>query len=944
MALMAMACLRRVGSLWWTAMRQDLFHAKLQAHADRRLALKPGAKQTEVVGACKQFLKIETHRLMIEHRGGADGREVARGRAAVLDVLARRVFQIACDESRPNSSAPLVPVSVVAIGGYGRGELNPFSDIDVMFLHDASSRGGRVNPELARIVEVMLYLLWDSGLKVGHSTRTIDEAVEQANTDMQSKTSLIESRLIVGSEKHYEEFRETLLRNCVRGHERDYIAARMEDQRVRHEKFGDSVCMQEPNVKNGCGGLRDFQNLAWMAFFKYGVLTLDGLRQKGFLERAEQRDLERAYEFILRVRTSLHYLAGRANDTILLALQPQIATEFGYRHHDELRRTEAFMRDYYTHARNVFLLTNALAERMALTAAAPSRFAALLGRRAGKPEEFDGFVLRNNVLTAHSNSIFKDDPHRLLRVFSHVQQRNAELGPELRTLIRQNLRRVDRAFQHAADTRDTFLAILQRKGRVARILRLMHETEFLGKYIPEFGRLTCLVQHEFFHRYTADEHTLHVIEHLDKIIDAAEPPHAGYKKVFQNLEHPDILYLAVLLHDVGKAYNVPRHAEASVTAARHVAARLRLNPDETAHLLFLVRDHLKLAMLSQRRDLDDQATIDAAVRIVRDDSNLDMLHLLTFADSIGTGPKMWTDWKEALLWELYNRAKQSLAGPDRARNILSRRIEQLYKDVTTALKNKLPLEEIYSHFELMPASYYINTTPDAIAHHLGLVHQFLLRQLQADAPEATLTPIIEWQPNPAQSHTRLSLCTWDRLGLFSRICGALSSANLNILSAHIYTRGDQVVLDFFDVCDSNLAAVTDEKNLRAAETALVIALTNRTDADFSHLLAKMRAARGKNTAPRVATIPTVIEFDNETSDKRTIIEIQTEDRLGLLFTLTQTITALGLDITFAKISTEKGAAIDTFYVQDRLGKRVTDPDALAGIRAKLEDAIAAIAH
>jgi len=903
-------------------MRLDWFQTKLKAHADKSLALKPGAKRAEAARLFKQFLKVETHRLLIEHRAGGGGREVAQGRAAVLDTLLRRVF----------AGAP-PSISMVAIGGYGRGEMNPFSDIDVMFLHDKLARA-----DLAAAVEKALYLLWDIGLKVGHSTRTIDEAVEQANADMQSKTALIESRLIAGDATHYEKFHQTLLRKCVRGHEADYIAARMEDQRSRHEKHGDSVYMQEPNVKNGCGGLRDLQNLTWMAFFKYGVLTLGELRQKGFLERAEQRDLDRAYDFILRVRTSLHYLAGRACDTINLNLQPQVAEEFGYRHRDVLRRTEAFMRDYYTHSRDIFLLTNALAERMALTE--PSRLSALLDRRARKTEEFDGFILRNGILNAGSRGIFKEDRHRLLRVFLHAQQRNAELGPELRTLIRQNLRLVDRALQHATETRDTFLAILQRKGQVARILRLMHETEFLGKLLPEFGKLTCLVQHEFFHRYAADEHTLRVIEHLDRIIDAVEPPHAAYKKVFQNCDHADVLYLAILLHDVGKAANVPRHAEASLKAARNVAARLRLNADETAHLVFLVRDHLKLAMLSQRRDLDDQATIDAAVRVVRDESNLDLLMLLTFADSIGTGPKMWTDWKQALLWQLCNHTKQALAGPERARNILSRRIEQLYKEVSTKLKSKLPLEEIYSHFELMPASYYINTNPDEITRHLGLVHKFLVRQLEVDNPEDALTPIIEWESFPAQSHSRLSLCTWDRVGLFSKICGALTSANLNILSAHIYTRGDHVVLDFFDVCDSNLAAVTDEKTRRAAETALIGALTNRADVDFSHLLAKMHAARREPGRFRVATIPTIIEFDNETTPTRTIIEIQTEDRLGLLFALTQTITSLSLDISFAKISTEKGAAIDTFYVQDHSAKPVTDPDRLSAIRAKLEEAIA----
>jgi [protein-PII] uridylyltransferase len=331
------------------------------------------------------------------------------------------------------------------------------------------------------------------------------------------------------------------------------------------------------------------------------------------------------------------------------------------------------------------------------------------------------------------------------------------------------------------------------------------------------------------------------------------------------------------------------------------------------------------------------------VRIVTDQANLDMLLLMTFADSIGTGPQMWTDWKEALLWQLYHRTTQELEGSARAEHILARRIERLYGEVTKQLSKKLPLEEIYSHFELMPASYYINTSAEEITRHLGLVHKFLVRQLEVDEPEEALAPVIEWNAVPAQSHTRVAICTWDRVGLFSKICGALTSANLNILSAHIYTRGDQVVLDFFDVCDRNLAAVTDDRAIRAAEETLTRTLTSSAEVDFSHLLAGMHAIRHGPPRPREVQIPTEIEFDNEISQRRTVIEIQTEDRLGLLFALTQTLTSLGLDISFAKISTEKGAAIDTFYVQDQQGKQITDPDRLDAIRAKLESAIARLA-
>ncbi len=923
-------------------MPAPLYAEKVASHARQRLLLKPGATPAEALKAYKKFLQLENQRLRMLHRAGGGGREVARGRAHLIETLLTHIFRRADEQYRQDRGAETVPVALLAIGGFGRGELSPYSDIDIMILHDGGARGG-THPYVKTVVENILYVLWDVGLKVGHSTRSISDAIVQANQDMQSKTSLIESRLLLGPKDLYRDFQEAVFKHCVRGHGDEYIAARMKDQEERHEKFGDTVFLQEPNVKNGCGGLRDFQNLIWMAYFKYGALTLTELRKQGFLETAEQRDLEEAYEFILRVRNSLHYLTQRACDVIALGIQPKIADDLGYRHHDLLRRTEAFMRDYYRHARNVFLLTNALAERMALRPSKLARLTALLPGRAKKEESHDGFLFRDGHIHAAAPDIFKTDPLRLLRVFRHMQQRQADLSPELRNMIRRNLRYVDRAFQYSPAARDSFLAILQHKGQVARILRRMHETEVLGKYLPEFGKLTCLVQHEFFHRYTADEHTLQVIEHLDRVIDATRPPHENYRKLFQQIEHPHILYLAILFHDVGKAANADRHAEVSVELARKAAARLKLTADETATLTFLVRDHLKLSMLSQRRDIDDQATIDAAARIVKNEVNLDLLHLLTFADAAGTSIKTWSDWKEALLWGLYHRTKQALAGPERAKNILSRRIEQLYKEVSAKLKNELPLEEIYSHCELMPASYYINTSAEQIVEHLRLIHQFLARQFDVEHPADALVPVVAWQAHPAHGYSQVAIASWDRLGLFSKICGAFAFAGLNILRAQIYTRGDHVVLDIFDVADRELNAVTDPKTIQTAEQMLQRTLTHQEVIHFADLLARIRRERPETPRIREATIPTEIQFDNDISQSRTVIEIQTEDRLGLLYMLTQTMSDLNLDISFAKISTEKGAAIDSFYVQDQHGHKITAPDRLDLIRAKIHSAIERLA-
>ena len=370
---------------------------------------------------------------------------------------------------------------------------------------------------------------------------------------------------------------------------------------------------------------------------------------------------------------------------------------------------------------------------------------------------------------------------------------------------------------------------------------------------------------------------------------------------------------------------------------------MKLGADETAKLLFLVRDHLKLSLLSQRRDIDDNATIDAAVRIVKYQADLDALMLLTFVDAAGTSIKSWTDWKEALLWELYHRTTQAIEGGERAQNILSKRIEQLYREVSSQLKGQLPLEEIYSHFELMSASYYINTSAAEAGRHLQLIHKFLQRQAEVEKAEDALVPVIDWQSFPNQGYSRVTICTWDRLGLFSKIAGAFASAQLQVLSAHIYTRGDHVVLDQFGVCDRQMQAVTDPKQIQAAEQMLQRALTNQETIEFHHVLEKIRATRGPLPRLREVRIPTLIGFDNEISESRTVVEVQAEDRVGLLYAITNALSELSLDISFAKIFTEKGAAIDSFYVQDHDGQKIADAGRLDQIKAKLEAAIELLA-
>src|SRR5258706_67478 len=482
---------------------------KIEANAAVRLSLPPGRQPAQELARYKTFLKVETHRLKMMHRAGGGGLQVCRARAALIDVLLRYLWDAARQNLSDQAQMEFRQVAVAAIGGYGRAELNPHSDIDFMFLHTRQvSSSSKPLPYLSRMLDGFLYPLWDIGLKIGHSVRSLDDCVKVANGDMQAKTSLIESRLIAGDEQLFAKFQKTLIAKCVDGYETKYIAMRLEDQASRRTKFGNSACMQEPNIKNGCGGLRDYQNLLWMAFFKYRTRSVKELEKHELVSPSERKQLDAAYDFLLRVRTEMHYHVNRGVDVLGKNLQPAIAHNLGYRERSLSKRIERFMRDVYRHSRNIFLITRTLEQRMALLPPPQPRKIAGISLRSFLPngrktvvEPVDGFKFQNGEILATSNRVFKEDPRRLMRVFLHAQQRGLQLHPDLAQLIRNQLSLVDRAFLSDEHVRESFLSILNQRGNVAPILRRMHEVDFLGKYIPEFGDLTCLVQHEFYHQY-----------------------------------------------------------------------------------------------------------------------------------------------------------------------------------------------------------------------------------------------------------------------------------------------------------------------------------------------------------------------------------------------------------------------------------------------------------
>ncbi|HEU5313101.1 MAG TPA: [protein-PII] uridylyltransferase [Candidatus Udaeobacter sp.] len=915
-------------------MRTSRHLEQVLTHAASRLAATGTRRPTEVLPLYKKFLNVEEHRLRLKHQAGGGGREICARRADLVDVLLQYVFDAAATAVRRNGAAK-VPLALIALGGYGRGELNPFSDIDVMLLHHQGTK--EISPLLEEMVEQVLYLLWDSGFKVGHSTRSIKEAVAQANRDMRTKTAMLESRFLAGDAELAREFRRQFRSKCVNGYEREYVELRMQDQVARHKKFGDSVYLQEPNLKSGCGGLRDYQNLLWMTYFREGSLSTKQLVGKDWLSESDQRRIEKAYDFLLRLRTALHYATGRATDILHINLQEQIAERLDYSSGNGQLRSETLMRDYYEHTRNIFRVTERITEQFVsgyVTSKTRSLFSFLPLMRADKTPVGDFFFVRNKQLHPARRDVFRKDPEQMMRAFQFAQERGLDLSPELEDLLSRSLGQVTRTYQYARGPRAVFKTILSQKGRVGRILRMMHRVDFLGRYIPEFGQLTCLVQHEFLHRYTADEHTLVCIDKLDALAQTNDPKLIAYRKIFEQLDDPFVLYLALLLHDSGKAVGARPHSEASALFAQRVAARLQLSSEQRKSLILLVDHHLTLSKIAQQRNLDDPATVTDFAHIVKHQKNLNALMLLTLADGQGTSAEGWSDWKESLVWELFHETSRCLADQKSYYEQTKVERESLQASVTAKLSADFA-GEIEAHFEFMPDNYFRASDVPEIIEHLKLFRSFL--ENISSGGDFPVAPAIQWKAVPEQGHSVVTFCTWERERLLAKVAGSFSVVPLNILSADIFPRGDNVVLGVFRVCDTKAQPVTHQRDFTLVEQTLRRALE---DESFDFLPLIERAKRQSHHLTTGIEFPTRIAIDNKTHPVYALIEIQAPDRLGLLYDVLTCLDRENLLIPLSRINTQAGAAIDTLYVADRFTRaKITDPHRIRVIQQRLQNAI-----
>ncbi len=879
----------------------------------------------------KRFMEAEEKRILERHREGVGGVEIAKSRAELIDKLLATVLQATINSQKLESS----PVALVAIGGYGRGTLNPGSDIDLLFLLPRAST--KLPKNVQELVQRVLYPLWDMGFKVGQSCRSITECVEQARLDQQNFTALMDTRLISGNEQLYEDLLVRFEKDCITKSPDAFLETRKIDQRSRYKKSSYTVFLQEPNVKESCGGLRDYHNILWIARVKTGSEKLRKLVEDRLITNNTYKEIQEAYDFLMRVRNELHYHSGKATDILTLQLQGVVATAFKYPQRSILRRTEAFMRDYYRHTRHLYRHTNSLMETFQIQQdeVAETGILSFLTFRKKNREEFDGFIARDGRIYPSNNDIFTDDPHRLMRMFQHCQVRNLRLSPPMRRLIASHWSDIDRPFRYLKANRETFQAILERKGEAARTLRQMHRIGFLGRYLPEFGALDCLVQHEFFHRYTADEHTLRCIDELDKLIGNTDRRFAIFRRLFHEIVDPYALYIALILHDTGRSENVREHIDGSAMLAIKLCSRLQITGRRRAKIMFLVDNHLTFWRTATTKNLEDPEVIAEFAGIMKTPENLDALLLFTYCDTNGTAPDAWNGWKESLMLQLYKATQRFLVdGREKFTRKLDSDRKELRAEVIALMSDEFAAD-IKEHFDLTPDAAFAYREASFVSTQIQAVRAFLNEEENNDNPYASS---VGWMDHPDKGYSELIVATRDRPLHLEKLCCALASEQINILSADLFVRTDEIVLNIFRVCTTNFEPVTAASTRKRFAATFTKMLESEKYEPETYLKRKANFLK-----PRTETgfsVPVRAHVSNDLHPTCTTVEIQALDRIGLLHDLFFTVNEAGLDTSHARICTEKGVAMDTLYITTADDKQILDLDVIKALEKKFSSLVA----
>jgi [protein-PII] uridylyltransferase len=881
------------------------YRRKVMVQAESLLQAPAGRNNDfEFSRALRRFLKIEDRRLRMRHQIGDSGMQTAAARSFVFDLAVEYAFQYAIKNigSAPAGGQPAC--ALVATGGYGRAELAPFSDIDLLCIYSGSKLA-----EMKKVSETLLRLLWDAGITVGHSFRTVGDCASASLEDPHLRTALVSTHLIAGNKALYNSLLEVLEKERRR-HSESFVASVCRELEIRYRKFGGAVCLQEPNLKESAGGLRDYHTAIWLAYARYGYRTLNELRAHELLNEVQTRRVVKAYDFLWRVRQSAHFLTHRKTERLALELQTVLAKQLGYRATQHMVASERLMRDYYRQARELHLFSEMLLAQVTDTEPRASRWRS----RPSIKDSTEPFSIRNGRLQFDGEAaLFEEKPLTIFNAFALAQAARTPLGFRLRAILTEKATRPGGVFRSSRELTNAFFKLLHRHGRAGYVLRLMHDVGFLSRIIPEFRRISLLVRHDLYHHFTVDEHTLRAIETLDELYLSNDKHRSQFRNVFNELKEPVLLYLALLLHDVGKSGG-RGHIARGAKLAEQACRRLQLTESDTKKVVLLVKLHVAMAQVAQRRDLNEPHLIgDFAAKLGSVDV-LDMLLLLTYADLSAVGPGVWSDWKASLLWDLYRRTRAHLAGGEMA--IDNGATLQQYKEaIAVAAIPPLPLSQIERHLALLPERYQRITPATTAAMHMSMIET-------AGKEGCALT----W--NAVSGGTELLVCAPDRHGLFADLAGTLAAHGIEILSAEVNTREDGMAIDQFMLRQASTGQAIEQRQYEKIRQALGRAAAG--ELAVGELIERWRA----HNAPRkrIALIPARqhdlprIVFDNEASPTATLVEVHAVDEPGLAYKIASALASLNLEIVCARIATERSDALDVFYVTNSDGSKVSDTE------------------
>lgn len=808
---------------------------------------------------------------------GLVGKGLIAEHADLMDSVIREIYAQCPRPSADN-------MAVVAMGGYGRKELFPFSDIDILLLYPTGEEAS-----LENVAECLFYPLWDASLEVGHGVRTVEACMENAEKDFFFLVSMLDARLICGNRAIFNELMSRFRESFIQGNRKEFVLQMLAHRSERHKRFGSHVYLLEPNIKESRGGLRDLQAMLWASKVLYDLGDLKSMEDSGLLSPGERKKLDEAWDTLIQVRNQLHFLSGRKNDRLFFEYQEELATKNHGANTDKRQAIENFMRKIHGQLKTIAVASDLFFEHVDDTLH-------LSPKGEDRPLE-RGIEVVNGKIQITEPDILTSRPYYLMKIFQHAAQQGLPVHHRTKRLITSSLSLINKKLRSSLRMSKAFLEVLDAKNNPFPVLEAMADTGLLAAYMPEFEKITSLVQHDVYHSFTVDQHSLQTVQELHVLREQE-------KKIFDSLTSPRLLFLAGLLHDIGKGYG-GGHAMKGAKLTEEIGKRMGLTSEDMETLSFLVRHHLFLVDTAMRRDLEDEALILKCARIIQNHERLNMLYLLSIADSRATGPSVWTEWKAALLLELYLKIahlleRSDLIDPDRVKAV------RWMKDQITGLIGA----ENNALLDIMPEDYLLSFTPEAVAEHLRL-RKKLDRQLFMMIPE------------DRQLFWSVLVMAKDRPGLLARIFGVLALHNLEVLAAQIFTLKDGTALDVFEV-RSSLNKTYMEQDWDAIKHDMDLAIADRLA--LSYRLASKQSPLSRHTGKVCLTPNSEVVIDNDTSDFYTLVEVYVKDKRGLLFDITKTLTDFGLNIFRAKIGTRADQVVDVFYVLDRWKQKITEPE------------------